>query len=71
VSGAPPWITSKGVSNRSAKCQAAASTATIRGEIVIAAATHLIGGKSCLILHHFLRGTLYSRRQTNDFRHAR
>jgi hypothetical protein len=31
------------------KCQAAASTATIRGEIVIATATRLIRGKSCVI----------------------
>src|SRR5207249_2484748 len=49
ASGAPPWITSKGAFSRSAKCQAAASTATIRGEIVIAAATRLIRGKSCVI----------------------
>jgi hypothetical protein len=35
--------------SRSANCQAAASTATIRGEIVIAAATRLIRGKSCII----------------------
>jgi hypothetical protein len=44
------WIPKKQGFSRSAKCQAAASTATIRGEIVIAAATRLICGKNCVIL---------------------
>src|SRR5438132_8883 len=47
--GAPAWISSKGAFRRSAKCQAAASTPTIRGEVVIAAATCLIRGNDLMI----------------------
>ncbi len=47
--GAPAWISSKGAFRRSAKCQAAASMPTIRGEVVIAAATCLICGNDRMI----------------------